>query len=135
MNGSAGRKAFSTISIGLKRNTGSRIRQANLRKRRKMEHWRDRARSSLLASRRRFKEKVESNKRLMAERRLAREKNNNPTFAPLEPKVLRKPYVCVSLVPPKPRYSSVEPKMRLYGLRLELLDKKLLPRSKKKKAI
>lgn len=120
------RKSFSAISIGLKQNSGARLRKANLRKRSRMGHWRDRARRNLLEARRRYKEKVEKNKAIMKERKSASEKNNNPTFAPLKVTVARKPYLAVSLVPPKPRYSSVPPEPRLYGIRLELTDARKL---------
>lgn len=119
-----GRASFGQVSFGLKQNTGKRMARANTKKRSKMVHWRDGARRSLLEARRRYKLKVERNKRIMKERKNAREKNNNPTFAPIEATIARKPYLMFSTVPPKPRYSSVPPAPRLYGIRLERLDNK-----------
>ena len=118
------KKSFSGISVGLKQNSGARLKQTNFKKRSRMEHWRDAARRNLLETRRRYKDKVEKNRAIMKERKSVREKSNNPTFAPLKITVARRQCTAVSLVPAKPKYSKVQPAPRLYGMRLERLDKK-----------
>jgi len=132
--GLVGRMSLGEIAIGLKRNTGRRIKQRNQKTRLKMAQWRDKARLNLLEARKALKLKVERNKELMRERKTASEKSSNPTAFPLEVTIARKPYLEFSTVPPKPRYSKVEPRTRLYGIRLELLDEGRLAKPIRRKA-
>lgn len=87
---------------------------------------RDRARSKLLTVRVKLKRILEQNERKTELNKTGNRKSLNPTFVALMPP--RKSHVGKNVstawsgVPSKPRYSSVQPKKRLYGGRFEAID-------------
>lgn len=93
----------------------------------KMEIWRDKARSNLLQQRRRYKQKVESNKALMRAKKEGQLPNLNPSSKlnkdGLKPKS-RMFGITHSTVPAKPRYSIVKPAKRIYGNRWKKMEEK-----------
>ena len=92
----------------------------------KMEIWRDKARMNLFQQRRRYKQKVETNKALMRAKKAGRLPNLNPSAVSLGdmPKS-RKFGITHSTVPLKPKYSIVKPAERIYGNRWKKFEKKL----------
>jgi len=90
---------------------------------------RNRARTRLWEMRERYKLKVKGNEAEMDRRKQERRKSLNPTFVPLMPsreyaRIIRNP-TNWSSVPSRPKYSSVDPKPRIYGKRFEVWDKKV----------
>lgn len=87
---------------------------------------RDRARSKLLAVRVKLRRILEQNERKTKLNKTGNMKSLNPTLVSLMPS--RKSHAgknvstTWSAVPQKPRYSSVQPKKRLYGRRFEAID-------------
>lgn len=95
----------------------------------KMEVWRDKARMNLFQQRRRYKQKVESNRALMKAKKAGRLPNLNPSSKLSEvgfkPKAVHRYGITHSTVPLKPRYSIVKPRERIYGNRWKKLEKKV----------
>lgn len=85
----------------------------------KMEQWRDKARINIFEQRKRYKQKVERNKSLMAIKKTGKLLNLNPTSKLSElgfkPKSIHRYEVTYSTVPSKPKYSIVKPAERIYG--------------------
>ena len=95
----------------------------------KMELWRDKARINLFQQRRRYKQKIETNRALMKAKKAGRLPNLNPSSAlsrlyddGLIPKA-RKFGITHSTVPAKPKYSIVKPAPRIYGNRWKALER------------
>ena len=96
---------------------------------------RDRSRLKLGEMRQRLKLKVKGNEAEMKRRKRELRKSSNPTFVRLMPsreyaKMIRNP-VNWSSVPPKPKYSRVDPRPRVYGNRFEIWERKLPDKSRK----
>jgi len=80
--------------------------------------------------RQRIKTKVERNEEEMKRRKKNLQKSLNPTSILLKPsreytKKVENPANWSSL-PPKPRYSKIDPKLRVYGKRFEVWEKNLV---------
>jgi|SRR3989338_8081189 len=88
----------------------------------RIEQWRDKARINLLEQRRRYKTKVERNERQMAEKKEAWEKSLNPSAFSLMPNSRNRLRATHSTMPPRPRYSKVKPKERIYGNKWKKLE-------------
>lgn len=104
------------VSRGMSR-AGSQRKKVIDRTRRKMQVWRDKARLKFLEQRRRIKLRVRRNASAMEERKKDREEGLNPlalSTMPESRRLLKYP-ASHSTLPEKPRYSSVEPRERLYG--------------------
>lgn len=92
----------------------------------KMEQWRDKARINLLQQRRRYKQKIESNKALMAAKKAGRLPNLNPSSklndVGFKPTSAHRFGITHSTVPAKPKYSIVKPRERIYGNKWKKFD-------------
>lgn len=112
-----------------------RAKQAKRQVTEQAELSRDRSRLKFWEMRQRLKLKVKGNEAEMKRRKRELQKNSNPTFVRLMPsreyaKMIRNP-VNWSSVPPKPKYSRVDPRPRIYGNRFEIWDRKLPDKSRK----
>lgn len=121
-----GRQPLGKQPLG-KAMSGRSRKSITARVRQKMEQWRDKARQKLLEARRRYSFKVKRNEALMHSKKLDREKNTNPSVVAFMPskkfaKILKDSPAKWSSVPPKPRYSRVKPRERVYGKRWKLLE-------------
>lgn len=99
---------------------------------RKMEQWRDKARINIIEQRRRYKAKIERNERQTAEKKEAWEKSLNPSAFSLMPKSRNRLQVTHSTISPRPRYSKVKPKERIYGNKWKKIEEKCLSKQKPK---
>lgn len=112
-----------------------RAKQAKRQVRGQAELSRDRARLKLWEMRQELKLKVKGNEGEMKRRKRELERSLNPTFVPCMPsreyaKMIRNP-VNWSSAPPKPKYSRVDPRPRIYGKRFKIWERKLPDKSRK----
>lgn len=114
----------------------SRMKRTKQLATKQVELSRDRSRQKLLAMRQGLKLKVKGNESKMKRRKRELRKSSNPTFVPLMPsreyaKMIRNS-ANWSSVPLKPKYSRTDPRPRIYGKRFEILERKLLGKSRKR---
>ena len=116
--------------VGRSAMVGRKRKNFLLRTIQKMEQWRDKARINLFQQRRRYKQKIETNRALMKAKKAGRLPNLNPSSAlsrlyddGLIPKA-RKFGITHSTVPSKPKYSIVKPAERIYGNRWKHYENK-----------
>ncbi|MFH1337575.1 MAG: hypothetical protein ABIH55_01735 [Nanoarchaeota archaeon] len=122
-----GKKSFGQGNTGKagfgKPRTEDNIRQQRERAYARTERSRDRARQSLLASRRRLKDKVKENEEKTVKRKALQPRNLNPTAVPTIPsKVWEKMRKSANLstVPLEPKYSRAKThRERVYGKKFE----------------
>ncbi|MBI3412503.1 MAG: hypothetical protein HY051_00285 [Candidatus Aenigmarchaeota archaeon] len=108
------------FSVGKIMRTGVRRKNIIAKTKKKMQMWRDRARSSLIQNSIRYARKVNLNKRLMVMKKAGRPKNLNPSAFSSQPEKRGDRLGCkFSTIPARPRYSDIQPKKRLYGMRLK----------------
>ncbi len=120
------------MPVGRSAMGGRKRKSIKAKVKRKMEQWRDKARINIIEQRRRYKAKVERNERQMAEKKEAWEKSLNPSAFSLMPKSRDKLRITHSTMPPRPRYSKVKPKERIYGNKWKKLEEKCLSKQKPK---
>lgn len=138
MTESVGRMPVGRMPVGRSSTTGKRIKKTRKRVKKKAEFSRDKTRKKLLELRKRTKLKVKTNEEKMDERKKAQRRGQNPTFVSVMPsrdyaKSLRNP-ANWSAIPKKTKYSEIEPKIRIYGKRFDLVDEKgELKKTKKSK--
>ncbi len=125
MTDSIGRSA-----VGRSARIGKRRKDFLLRTIRKMELWRDNARSNMLQQRQRYKAKVEKNRALMKAKKEGSLPNLNPSSFPsrldvgFKPKSLHRFEATHSTVPLRPKYSIVKPAERIYGNKWKAMEAK-----------
>jgi len=112
------------MPVGRNTMTGRKRKDIKRKTTKKMEQWRDKARINIIEQRRRYKAKVERNERQMAEKKEAWEKSLNPSAFSLMSKSRNKLRLTHSTMPPRPRYSKVKPKERIYGNKWKKLEEK-----------
>lgn len=114
------------FSVGKSKIVGKRRTIFLRRTIRKAEIWRDSARMNLFQQRKRYQQKVESNKALMTAKKAGRLPNLNPSSklndVGFKPKSLHRFTANHSTVPSKPKYSIVKPAKRIYGNRWRILE-------------
>ncbi len=113
---SAGRGSIGRAALGQKELTEKERQE---RARIKAMLWRDKIRRKFMQARQKLKMTLRRNE-AKTERKLAtRRKNINPLFSPLTPEFSRRNRCTFthSTVPKKPKYSLVEPKERIYGVK------------------
>ena len=122
---------FGRLPLGHKAVIRARgTKQAKQRVTKQAKLARDKARLRLWEMRQKLKLKVKGNEGEMKRRKRELRKSLNPTFVPLMPsreyaKMIRNPANWAS-VPPKPKYSRIDPRLRVYGKRFEIWETKLL---------
>ena len=112
------------MPVGRNTMTGRKRKDIKRKTTKKMEQWRDKARINIIEQRRRYKAKVERNERQMVEKKEAWEKSLNPSAFSLMSKSRNKLRLTHSTMPPRPRYSKVKPKERIYGNKWKKLEEK-----------
>lgn len=105
--------------------TGGRKRKSVKAKTiKRIEQWRDKARINIIEQRRRYKAKVERNEGQMTEKKEAWEKSLNPSAFSLMSKSRDRVRITHSTMPPRPKYSRIKPKERIYGNKWKKLEEK-----------
>lgn len=128
---------FGTIPIGLRAVARPRrVKQVKHQVMKQAELSRDRSRIKLWQMRQRIKLKVIRSEEEMKRRKTGSRKSLNPTFVSLMPsrksaKMIRNP-ANWSSIPPKPKYSGVDQRPRVYGnRRFEIWEMELSGKSRK----
>ena len=98
------------MPVGRSAMSGRKRKSVKAKTIKRIEQWRDKARTNILEQRRRYKAKVERNEKQMAEKKEGWEKSLNPSAFSLMSKSRNRCRITHSTVPPRPRYSKVKQK-------------------------
>ena len=112
------------MPVGRSAMSGRKRKSVKAKTIKRIEQWRDKARTNILEQRRRYKAKVERNEKQMAEKKEGWEKSLNPSAFSLIPKSRDRIRVTHSTMPLRPRYSKVKPKERIYGNKWKKMEEK-----------